>query len=93
MFLKVLRRDTDEIGINFDVEIKGFFIIPCCKADLVRANGRQGTPTRPCAPDDHAIKAMGAYNKGFHKTPNIDRLASGGVVFENSYCLVNPLNF
>ena len=36
--------------------------------------------------DDHAIKAMGAYNKGFHKTPNIDRLAAGGVVFDNSYC-------
>ena len=35
--------------------------------------------------DDHAIKAMGAYNKGFHQTPNIDQLAARGVVFENSY--------
>jgi len=39
--------------------------------------------------DDHAPHAIGAYN-GFLKpvdpTPNIDKLAAEGMLFENSFC-------
>ena len=36
--------------------------------------------------DDHAIRTIGAYGSGLHKTPNIDRIASEGAVFQNSFC-------
>lgn len=39
--------------------------------------------------DDHAPHAIGAYNgwlKSVNPTPNIDRLASEGMLFENSFC-------
>jgi arylsulfatase A-like enzyme len=39
--------------------------------------------------DDHAPHAIGAYNgwlKSVNPTPNIDVLASQGIVFENSFC-------
>lgn len=39
--------------------------------------------------DDHAPHAIGAYNgwlKSVNPTPNIDQLASQGMLFENSFC-------
>lgn len=39
--------------------------------------------------DDHALEAISAYNGKFKKiakTPNIDRLAREGAIFENSFC-------
>ncbi len=39
--------------------------------------------------DDHATHAIGAYNgwlKSVNPTPNIDRLANEGMLFENSFC-------
>jgi arylsulfatase A-like enzyme len=39
--------------------------------------------------DDHSPNAIGAYNrwlKSVNPTPNIDKLASQGMVFERSYC-------
>ncbi len=39
--------------------------------------------------DDHAPHAIGAYNgwlKSVNPTPNIDRLASQGMLFQNSFC-------
>ncbi|MGC6427383.1 MAG: sulfatase [Akkermansiaceae bacterium] len=39
--------------------------------------------------DDHAPHAIGAYNgwlKSVNPTPNIDKLASQGMLFENSFC-------
>ena len=39
--------------------------------------------------DDHAPHAIGAYNgwlKSVNPTPNIDRLARGGMLFEKSFC-------
>ena len=35
--------------------------------------------------DDHAVKAVSAYGSGLNKTPNIDRIADGGLIFENSF--------
>ena len=36
--------------------------------------------------DDHAVQAIGAYGSKINKTPNIDRIANAGAVFENSFC-------
>lgn len=36
--------------------------------------------------DDHALQAIGAYGSQINETPNIDRLAEEGAVFENSFC-------
>jgi len=36
--------------------------------------------------DDHAVQSIGAYGSAINKTPNIDRLAMRGMVFENAFC-------
>jgi arylsulfatase A-like enzyme len=38
-----------------------------------------------CA-DDHAAYVSGAYGNSIVRTPNIDRLADGGICFERAYC-------
>ncbi|MGO9202232.1 MAG: sulfatase [Limisphaerales bacterium] len=37
--------------------------------------------------DDHAAHAIGAYGSRVNHTPNLDRLASGGVRFANCFCV------
>jgi arylsulfatase A-like enzyme len=57
-------------------------------ASVVRAGGPE--PTRPnilfIYSDDHAAHAISAYGSTINRTPNIDRLAAQGMLFEN--CLV-----
>jgi N-acetylglucosamine-6-sulfatase len=36
--------------------------------------------------DDHALQSIGAYGSQINKTPNIDRLAREGTIFDNSFC-------
>jgi arylsulfatase A-like enzyme len=36
--------------------------------------------------DDHACQAISAYGSRINRTPNIDRIAREGAIFENSYC-------
>ena len=36
--------------------------------------------------DDHTCQAIGAYGSRINRTPNIDRIAREGAVFENSFC-------
>ena len=36
--------------------------------------------------DDHACQAIGAYGSRINQTPNIDRIAREGALFENSFC-------
>ena len=36
--------------------------------------------------DDHAFQAISAYGSNRNQTPNLDRLASEGMLFNNSYC-------
>ena len=36
--------------------------------------------------DDHALQAIGAYGSKINKTPHLDRIASEGAVFGNSFC-------
>ncbi len=36
--------------------------------------------------DDHALQAIGAYGSKVNQTPNIDRIANEGMLFQNSFC-------
>ena len=36
--------------------------------------------------DDHASHAMSCYGSKINKTPNLDRIANGGMVFRNTFC-------
>ena len=36
--------------------------------------------------DDHAPHAIGAYGSKINKTPNMDKLAREGMIFQNSFC-------
>jgi choline-sulfatase len=36
--------------------------------------------------DDHALQAIGAYGSPHVKTPNIDRIATEGAIFRNTFC-------
>jgi arylsulfatase A-like enzyme len=36
--------------------------------------------------DDHSTEAIGAYGSKINKTPNIDRIANEGAIFNNSFC-------
>jgi arylsulfatase A-like enzyme len=36
--------------------------------------------------DDHASQAIGCYGSRINRTPNIDRIAAGGIRFENCFC-------
>ncbi|TWT93009.1 sulfatase/phosphatase domain-containing protein [Neorhodopirellula pilleata] len=36
--------------------------------------------------DDHALQAIGAYGSKINQTPNLDRIAKEGAVFQNSFC-------
>jgi arylsulfatase A-like enzyme len=36
--------------------------------------------------DDHASHAMSCYGSKINKTPNLDRIAKGGMLFENCFC-------
>ena len=36
--------------------------------------------------DDHACQAIGAYGSRINETPNIDRIAREGAIFQNSFC-------
>ncbi len=36
--------------------------------------------------DDHAAHAMSCYGSRINTTPNLDRIADGGMRFDNCYC-------
>ncbi|MBM3335151.1 sulfatase-like hydrolase/transferase, partial [Candidatus Sumerlaeota bacterium] len=48
------------------------------------------SPTRPnvvwIVSDDHAAYVTGCYGNSIVRTPNLDRLAAGGVRFDHAYC-------
>jgi arylsulfatase A-like enzyme len=54
-------------------------------AGSLRAEPRQPNVLWICA-DDHAPYVCGAYGNKIVRTPNLDRLASGGVRFDRAYC-------
>ena len=64
-----------------------FIIFSCAKKDDIKKN-------RPnilfIMSDDHAYQAISAYNKKLIYTPNIDRIAKDGALFENA-CVTNSI--
>jgi len=60
-------------------------ILPSCNSAA-----RTGNTERPniiyIMTDDHASHAMSCYDSKINKTPNLDRIASGGMRFSNSFC-------
>ncbi len=36
--------------------------------------------------DDHAAHALGCYGSRINRTPQIDRIATGGMRFDNCFC-------
>ncbi|MCG8474971.1 MAG: sulfatase-like hydrolase/transferase, partial [Cytophagales bacterium] len=53
------------------------------------ASNKEKAETKPniifIMADDHAYQAVSAYGHGLNQTPNIDRIASEGALFENSF--------
>jgi arylsulfatase A-like enzyme len=60
-------------------------ILPSCNSV-----GQTGKTDRPniiyIMSDDHASHAMSCYGSKINKTPNLDRIANGGMHFTNSFC-------
>ena len=64
----------------------GIFTIP----GFISTGCRNAVEKRPnivfIMSDDHAAQAISCYGSKMNKTPNIDRLASEGMLFENCFC-------
>lgn len=63
-------------------------LLPLAGANAQQASA-QPSPERPNVififTDDHAANAISAYNKALTHTPNMDRLAQNGMVFDNCF--------
>ena len=61
------------------------FLLPCALAC------GQSAPSRPnilfIMSDDHAAHAISAYGSRVNQTPNLDRLATAGMRFDNCFCV------
>src|SRR5580658_1577641 len=73
------------------------WIVVCHLAALVAASSFLAMPVFAAAPDrrpnilfifsdDHAAHAMSCYGSRINKTPNLDRIAAGGMLFHNCFC-------
>ncbi|HAQ18969.1 MAG TPA: sulfatase [Prolixibacteraceae bacterium] len=66
-------------------------VLGLCSAGVLPVTAGQATKqTRPnivfIMSDDHAYQAISAYGHGLNQTPNIDRIASQGAIFNKGYC-------
>lgn len=70
------------------MKIKFFFTF-CILQLCLLAHGQKAGDTRPniiyIMSDDHAYQAVSAYGYGLNHTPNIDRLANEGAIFNNAF--------
>ena len=60
--------------------------LPALAAPLLRAAGASRPNILYIMADDHAAHAISAYGSRINRTPNIDRIASGGVRLTNCFC-------
>src|SRR5438270_13703296 len=62
---------------------------PACRAAADAAPAAPAGPARPnilyIMADDHASHALSAYGSKINKTPNLDRIAAGGMRFNNAF--------
>ncbi|MEC9049143.1 MAG: sulfatase [Planctomycetota bacterium] len=65
-------------------------VAPLVVAACLPAQGKPLSGARPniifVFSDDHAAHAISAYGSKINKTPNIDRIASEGLLFRNNFC-------
>lgn len=64
--------------------LSGLFLLALAAATALQAAERPNVLVMLC--DDLRPDALGCYGSKHVKTPNIDRLAAEGVVFQNSFC-------
>jgi len=84
--------------INLRVALLGITVSLLCSAvGSARADDGVKPVDRPNVlfifSDDHAVNAISSYGGPLAKTaptPNIDRLAKEGALFQNSFCFVVP---
>lgn len=67
-----------------------FVAISCSNTKLANSSRTTTSFKRPnivfIMTDDHTKQAMSSYNSIINQTPNLDRIANGGVKFLNSFC-------
>ena len=64
-------------------------LLLCLAASAISASGKQPPNILFIFTDDHALQAISAYDfrgRGLNQTPNIDRLADQGAIFNANYC-------
>ena len=62
-------------------------ILPGCESiSKTAATGKKRPNIIFIMTDDHASHAMSCYGSQINKTPNLDRLAKEGILFNNSFC-------
>ncbi|MCP4257717.1 MAG: sulfatase [Planctomycetes bacterium] len=62
-------------------------VLPSCESiGKTAAAGKQRPNIIFIMTDDHASHAMSCYGSKINKTPNLDRLAKEGMMFNNSFC-------
>ena len=66
-----------------------FLPLLLCTCGPAQESTSSNTPTRPnilfIMSDDHAQRAISAYTDELIQTPNLDRIAEGGMLFRNSF--------
>jgi len=79
------------------MKVKAIFLLLCCAAIVVvtvsscvlKSSPSMSAKQRPniifVFTDDHGYQAISAYGSKVNKTPNIDRLANEGMLFENCF--------
>ncbi|MCJ7692513.1 MAG: sulfatase-like hydrolase/transferase, partial [Sedimentisphaerales bacterium] len=64
----------------------GLFVLPCCKSFAELSPGSKKPNIIFIMTDDHASHALSCYGSRINRTPNLDRLAEEGMLFENCFC-------
>ncbi|MCY1720655.1 sulfatase [Prolixibacteraceae bacterium Z1-6] len=67
----------------------GIFVLTSCSQTATKQKNTKRPNILFIMSDDHALQAIGAYGHPISKlapTPNIDRLAAEGVLFQENYC-------
>src|SRR5579883_176299 len=65
---------------------RDFLALAAASATRLAAAGRPQPNILYIMADDHAAHAISAYGSRINQTPNIDRIAAGGVRFTNCFC-------
>ncbi len=80
--------NTTKLNNSYLVVLSAFMLCFSCKNET-KAKVEAETPQRPnivfIMSDDHAYQAISAYGHGLNNTPNIDRIANEGALFNRGF--------